>query len=34
MNLGAREEAIPSLSGRLDGAVNHVKGVGRLWDPD
>ena len=28
-SLGARGEAIPSLSGRLDGGVNHVKGVGR-----
>lgn len=29
-SLGARGEAILSLSGRLGGGVDHVKGVGRL----
>ena len=29
MSLGARGEAISSLSGRLDGGVDHIKGVGR-----
>lgn len=28
-SLGAKEEAILSLSGRPDGGADHVKGVGR-----